>query len=333
MCAPPSPTSMGAACENDALLQPQQMQPHQLQDIVPEVGEYEVNLTHVLGKGAFSQVFSGFHKMTHEGVAIKAISLAADNTHGYQSELKICRLALGHPHIVTILNHYVIKNTAYLVFELCEKGEVFSRIVPGQGLAPREMVGTYMAQLVDAVNHLHSRGIAHLDIKTENMLIDAQGRLKLCDFGLSALAEDGPVFGCRGSLAYAAPENLLSHARAPGARSVQGYDGQRADVWSCGVVLFVMLYGITPWELARETCVDYSMYKATSGYPNVKPWNRMSTAVRTLFHRTLAIHAARRFKSKDLKQYINRDMGWHAQPPLLTRGFPGMHILSTSAPS
>jgi serine/threonine protein kinase len=79
---------------------------------------------------------------------------------------------------------------------------------------------------------------------------------------------------------YAAPENLRS-----GSSGCVGYDGLRADVWSCGIVLFVMLYGITPWDVAADTCAEYRAYRVSDGFPNSRPWNRLSTAIRSIFHR------------------------------------------------
>ena len=116
----------------------------------------------------------------------------------------------------------------------------------------------YFSQIVEAVCYLHQKGVCHLDIKCENIMVK-QGRLKLGDFGLSTMIEDGPVAGTRGSYGYASPENIKSGSRnMPGAVR---YDGQPADVWSCGVVLFVLMYGLTPWEVANETSFDFRMYK------------------------------------------------------------------------
>ena len=89
---------------------------------------------------------------------------------------------------------------AYLCFELCERGEVFNLIESNVGLR-RDLLQPIFAQLVDAVTYLHNKGIAHLDIKPENMLLAENGRLKLCDFGLSCLTEEGPLYTCRGSTA------------------------------------------------------------------------------------------------------------------------------------
>ncbi|EDQ90168.1 uncharacterized protein MONBRDRAFT_16435, partial [Monosiga brevicollis MX1] len=172
----------------------------------------------------------------------------------------------------------------YLVFELCSRGEVFNLIEPRAGIR-RDLLGPIYAQLIDAVTYLHTKGIAHLDIKPENMLLNHDGRLKLCDFGLSVLSEDGPLYSCRGSTGYAAPENLKCHYAAVAKRAVQGYDPLKADVWSCGVVLFVLFYGYTPWDIAREATPEYRLYKHTEGYPNSKPWTKMASVFRNLFHR------------------------------------------------
>jgi len=169
------------------------------------------------------------------------------------------------------------------------------------------------------------------------MLLDAEGQLKLCDFGLSALMEDGPVFGCRGSFGYAAPEVLRSHCRG-GQQHRLGYDGQKADIWSCGVVLFVMLYGYPPWDVARETNIDFGLFRATDGTPNVRPWNRMAAPFRTVFHRLLNLRPNRRWTASLLTGYLSRDLGWSANPGgrELThqhRRLSDSAMLSRSAPS
>lgn len=100
----------------------------------------------------------------------------------------------------------------------------------------------YFQQLVGAVDFCHSRGVYHRDLKPENLLIDENGDLKVSDFGLSALAEtrshDGLLHTTCGTPAYVAPEVI----------SKRGYDGAKADIWSCGVVLFVLLAGYLPFH-------------------------------------------------------------------------------------
>ena len=129
---------------------------------------------------------------------------------------------------------------------------VFRQIVPSVGLSPRDRIGSYFAQLVEAVAHVHDCGVCHMDIKPENLFVTASGRVKLGDFGLSVLMEDGPVVGRLGSVSYAAPENLRSQRPSAtigeygcGSSARASYDGERADMWSVGVTLFVFLYGFT----------------------------------------------------------------------------------------
>lgn len=158
--------------------------------------------------------------------------------------------------------------------------------------------------------YLHARGICHLDVKPENMLIDQPGHMRLADFGLSALAEDGPISGCHGSLSYAAPENLRSRPSL----GCHGFDGMRADAWSAGVVLFVMLFGYAPWDCAADTCATFRAFRAADTLPPFRPWNRLPTAMRTIFQRTLSVVPNRRWPLATLKAYIARDCGWNPEP-------------------
>eukprot|EP00040_Diaphanoeca_grandis_P008523 m.45502 g.45502 ORF g.45502 m.45502 type:complete len:333 (-) comp19987_c1_seq2:56-1054(-) len=274
----------------------------------------------LLGRGAFSNVYRAEHRVSKRQVAIKTMKVIPTTLESYNWEYKINRVLRAHPNVVTLLDHSAPNdNLAHLIFELCSRGEVFQMIRPNVGLAPKEHIGAYFAQLVEAVHHVHECGICHLDIKPENLFVTENGKVKLGDFGLSALLEDGPVLGRRGSVSYASPENLRSKAKEAlvhdeyGCRPRQGYDGQRADVWSIGVTLFVFLYGYTPWEAAHDSCYEYRIFKAKDGLPNVPPWNRMPTVFRTLFHRTISIRPSRRWNTTMLKEYINRDLGWHAR--------------------
>lgn len=274
-------------------------------------GDYSLAPSLILGHGTFSRVYQGTNLASNENVAIKAILIGKDNSL-FQNEVKINSLVQGSSSIVVFRNSLIVEGIGYLIHDLCSLGEVFHHIVPQTGFDQRELIGPIFAQLLEAVTFLHTRGVCHLDIKPENMLLDRPGHMRLGDFGLSALVEDGPIYGCRGSISYAAPENLRS-----GSSGCVGYDGLRADVWSCGIVLFVMLYGITPWDVAADTCAEYRAYRVSDGFPNSRPWNRLSTAIRSIFHRTLCIVPNRRSVVSALKLHVARDCGWHAEPSSL----------------
>eukprot|EP00730_Choanoeca_flexa_P003064 TRINITY_DN11276_c0_g1_i1.p2 TRINITY_DN11276_c0_g1~~TRINITY_DN11276_c0_g1_i1.p2 ORF type:complete len:348 (+),score=65.10 TRINITY_DN11276_c0_g1_i1:3239-4282(+) len=281
--------------------------------LIDNVGDVQIDLHSKLGHGAFSSVYRGTMKTDVDSgpIAVKCLALLPQTMQAFKNEIKIHKLASGNCNIVAFFDHCVVKDVAYLYFELCGRGEVFNLIQPHTGL-PRHLVPPIFAQLVDAVTYLHNKGIAHLDLKPENMLLTDMGRLKLCDFGLSCLTEDGPLYTCRGSTAYAAPENLKCHFAALAKRPVHGYDALKSDVWSVGVVLFVLLHGYTPWDIAREASADYRLYKHTEGYPNARPWNQMATVFRTLFHRMLCITASKRWSIQLVKNSITRDLGWRS---------------------
>eukprot|EP00053_Salpingoeca_punica_P002446 m.37872 g.37872 ORF g.37872 m.37872 type:complete len:417 (+) comp11580_c1_seq1:90-1340(+) len=295
------------------------------------VGDFELALGKHLGRGAFSNVYEGVHVVTGERVAIK-VCFRKDSQSNV-NELRVNRLAAGHRHIVPLKSHVIVNDAVYMFFELCVGGELFHQITPCVGLKQREMVGPYFAQLVDAVDFLHAQGIAHLDIKTENIFLDSLGTIKLGDFGLSALVEDGPVFGCRGSLSYAAPENLLCN-KGQSICHKSGYDGLKADVWSLGIVLYVLLYGCTPWGSAQDDNPDFRSYRISNGCPNVKPWNVMATPFRTLFQRVLSVCPIRRWTCAQLKEYISRTFGWRATlSPSLAKARDAVSRLASASSS
>lgn len=288
--------------------------------IAEVIKDYELAAKVLLGRGAFSHVYQGVHRTTADLVAVKAIKCSIENPSGYYSEYKMNRVLRDHPNVVQLLDNSPPQDAGdgYLIFELCDRGEVFRQIVPNVGLSPRDRIGAYFAQLVEAVAHVHDCGVCHMDIKPENLFITATGRVKLGDFGLSVLMEDGPVVGRRGSVSYAAPENLRSKRPSAtigeygcGNQARASYDGERADMWSVGVTLFVFLYGFTPWEAAHDNSYEFRCFKMKDGMPTVRPWNRMPTVFRTIFHRTVSLRPARRWSCAQLKEYINRDLGWH----------------------
>jgi serine/threonine protein kinase len=130
----------------------------------------------------------------------------------------------------------------YIVLELITGGELFDRIVQAKRFS-EDVARKFFQQLISGLWYCHSQGIAHRDLKPENLLLDDTDRLKISDFGLSALSSssDGMqkmLMTTCGTPNYVAPEVLQE----------KGYSGLAADVWSCGVILYVMLAGYLPFE-------------------------------------------------------------------------------------
>jgi serine/threonine-protein kinase Chk1 len=151
--------------------------------------------------------------------------------------------------------------------ELALGGDLFDMVEAGRGLAP-DLAHFYFRQLINGLDFLHAHGVAHRDIKPENLMLDAAANLKIGDFGLAALfrlqKQEGQRRKCTtvcGSPPYVAPEVL---AATP---TNGGYDPDRADIWSAGVVLYVLLLGTTPWAAAIDSDPEYCEYFPAAAAP------------------------------------------------------------------
>lgn len=215
-----------------------------------ETGKYLFG--EVLGEGKFGIVRLATHISTGTMVAIKSVRAPDFNSE----EVRLQRL-VNHPGVVKILD--VIKDGArvHIVMEHCHKGSLFDLLASGVALT-EEQAKQYFCQVLDAVDACHRAGVAHRDLKIENILIDGRGNLKLADFGLAAEILPGALLrGCCGSLNYAAPELWAKGAE---------YQGQCVDIWSCGVVLYALLTGRMAYDaddipslIRKVTAADYEV--------------------------------------------------------------------------
>ncbi|XP_050387470.1 CBL-interacting protein kinase 2-like [Argentina anserina] len=196
-----------------------------------------------LGQGNFAKVYSATNLETNQSVAIKVICKDMVVKTGLieqtKREITIMKL-LKHPNIVQLYEVMGSKTKIYIVMEHAEGGELFQKIKKGR--LGEEVARKYFQQLITAVEFCHKRGVYHRDLKPENLLLDKNGVLKVSDFGLSALAEskreDGLLHTSCGTPGYVAPEVIRCRA----------YDGAKADIWSCGVILFVLMAGYLPFH-------------------------------------------------------------------------------------
>lgn len=211
--------------------------------VYTRVGRYELGRT--LGEGTFAKVKYAKNKETGEAVAIKIIDkerviLRHKMVHQIKREISTMKL-IKHPNVVHLREVLASKQKVYIVLEYIDGGELFDKIV-NVGRLGEDEARKYFQQLVHAVDYCHSRGVYHRDLKPENLLLDSKGDLKVSDFGLSALSqqrrEDGLLHTTCGTPNYVAPEVI----------NEKGYDGASADIWSCGIVLFVLLAGYLPFD-------------------------------------------------------------------------------------
>ncbi|CAF2122230.1 hypothetical protein HID58_009561 [Brassica napus] len=220
-------------------------------------GKYE--LGKLLGCGAFAKVFHARDLRTGQSVAIKILNkkkLLLTNpalANNIKREISIMR-RLSHPNIVRLHEVMATKTKIFFAMEFVKGGELFNRISK-HGRLSEDLSRRYFQQLISAVGYCHARGVYHRDLKPENLLIDENGSLKVSDFGLSALTDqirpDGLLHTLCGTPAYVAPEIL----------SKKGYDGAKVDVWSCGVVLFVLAAGYLPFNDPNMMSMYKKIYK------------------------------------------------------------------------
>lgn len=195
--------------------------------------------------------------------------------------------------------------------ELAEGGDLFDKIEADSGVA-EDIAHVYFTQLVNAVGYMHSRGVAHRDVKPENLLLSADGELKVADFGMATLFEyngkrKAAVTLC-GSPPYVAPE-VLRCGKSEKADGVVGYEADKADVWSVGVVLFVLLAGNTPWSKPVEgldeygNMNEYSEYLSTNGRPQDELWQGLPLEVLSLLRGMMRVDTAKRFTLEDVRRH------------------------------
>jgi serine/threonine protein kinase len=212
-------------------------------------GEYSVtipktlgNLSFVkaIGRGSYSIVLQAINTTTGEKCAVKVLSkqfLIDHNevTH-FQREVTLFS-SLDSPYCVKFYNLLDDDELIYLITECCEGGSL-SLFFPKPGGYGEAAAAHFVMQLLNGIKYLHGHGIAHRDLKPQNIMIDNSGHLKLGDFGFAIHANSGLRQTRCGSPLFAAPEVI----------SGQVYDPQCADMWSAGVIIFLLVTGELPWK-------------------------------------------------------------------------------------
>eukprot|EP00697_Spironema_sp_BW2_P005007 gnl/Spiro4/16757_TR9020_c0_g1_i1.p1 gnl/Spiro4/16757_TR9020_c0_g1~~gnl/Spiro4/16757_TR9020_c0_g1_i1.p1 ORF type:complete len:388 (+),score=62.02 gnl/Spiro4/16757_TR9020_c0_g1_i1:44-1165(+) len=220
-----------------------------------------------LGNGSFGKVKAAVHKVTQQRVALKIFEKEILQQHKMaerlRKEIAILKL-LQHPNIVRLFEVMHSRTRIFLVLELVPDGELFDRIVANKRLT-EQAARRLFQQLIAGMEYCHAQGIFHRDLKPENILLSGHGdetQLKISDFGLSFLHQDENAdnicFTTCGTPNYVAPEVVRR----------QGYDGRLSDIWSCGVILFVMLAGRLPFDEPSTTTLFRKIANAEFVWPS-----------------------------------------------------------------
>ncbi|KAL0305931.1 UNVERIFIED_CONTAM: Calcium-dependent protein kinase [Sesamum radiatum] len=187
-------------------------------------------------------------------------------------EVHIMQHLSGQPNIVEFKGAYEDRHSVHLVMELCGGGELFDRII-AQGHYSEKAAADLCRQIVNVVHHCHFMGVMHRDLKPENFLLsrkDEKAMLKATDFGLSVFIEEGKVFrDIVGSAYYVAPEVLR-----------RSY-GKEIDVWSAGVILYILLSGVPPFWAENEKGIFDAILKEEVDFDS-QPWPSISNSAKDL---------------------------------------------------
>ncbi|KAK4264612.1 hypothetical protein QN277_025765 [Acacia crassicarpa] len=234
-----------------------------------------------LGQGQFGTTYLCTEKSTGRRYACKSIPkrklLCKEDYDDVWREIQIMHHLSEHAHVVRIHGTYEDYVSVHLVMELCEGGELFDRIVQ-KGHYSERQAAKIIQTIVEVVEACHSLGVMHRDLKPENFLFDSveeDAKLKATDFGLSVFYKPGETFSdVVGSPYYVAPEVLRK------------LYGPESDVWSAGVILYILLSGVPPFWAETETGIFRQILEGKIDFQS-EPWPSISDSAKDLIRKML----------------------------------------------
>jgi len=260
-----------------------------------------LQLTGILGVGAYGVVYTAVDLHTQTPYAVKALSkvgLEPRQQRFQQREIQLHYQASFHPNVVSLVKIMDSPDCTYVVIEYCPEGDLFSNITErGKYVGDDLMAKNIFLQILDAVEFCHSNGIYHRDLKPENILVTDNGMtVKLADFGLATTERITSDYGC-GSTFYMSPE-----CQQPAPKLFESYASAPNDIWSLGVILVNLTCGRNPWKRA---CYEDSTFRAFMKDRNfLKTILPLSSELNSIVTRIFELDPAKRINIQELKQSI-----------------------------
>ncbi|CAG9334190.1 unnamed protein product [Blepharisma stoltei] len=246
-----------------------------------------------LGSGAYSEVKLYYHSTTLQYRAVKQIqksglnSCFTDPVYRLKEVKILC--SLDHPNILRCFEVFEDDLKYYVVTEYCEGGELFETILNLKGFSEHE-AANIMSQLLSAISYCHEHSVIHRDLKPENVLLEEKNgslSLKVADFGSSCLLDpQRKMTGCFGSAFYIAPEVL------------DGEYDEKCDLWSCGVIMFVLLTGRPPYR-GKNVAEILAQIKAAPLQISQESIPRLSSEAADLLQKLLEISPKNRIEARE----------------------------------
>ncbi|TVY12612.1 Serine/threonine-protein kinase chk1 [Lachnellula arida] len=283
-------------------------------------------ISKTIGRGAYASIKKAIPPTDTSPVfAVKFIHKAYAVKHGRISAKQIAMEVSLHSHIgqhPNIIEWFATGEDPiwkWIAMEYAEGGDLFDKIEADVGVS-EDIAHFYFTQLISGVNYMHSKGVGHRDIKPENILLSDSGNLKIADFGLATLFEyrgDTKLSTTMcGSPPYIAPE-VITCSRSTQSRNTpkaSGYAANQVDIWSCGVVLFVLLVGNTPWDEPTSASWEFEEYTGKKGRSTDDLWQKLPATILSLLRGMMNVDTKQRFGFEQIKRHP-----WYTRKnPLLT---------------
>ena len=252
----------------------------------PKSFQEEYKIGKSLGSGAFGEVRRVVHRVTNEGRAAKIfrkdLATSASSHQKLMEEINILR-TLDHPNIIRVYEFFEDAKRFYIVMEQCNGGELFEEILKRQNFGENH-AATILHQLFSTVAYLHDNNIIHRDLKPENILLEEKGdimNIKLIDFGTAVRVDQNKTIkGAIGTAYYIAPEVL------------SGTYNFKCDLWSCGVIIYILLAGFPPFDGQNDEEILEKVKKSNYNFKN-QVWNTISQDAKDLISELLAPTSSR----------------------------------------
>ena len=244
--------------------------------------------TKQLGKGGYGKVYQVRNKITGKMFACKKLSkLNINNLVKFEREINIL-MKTDHPNIIKLYEVFQSPNSLYLIMEECHGGELFDRImhhIENQEMYSEKEAAEIIQQVMSAIEYCHNNGIVHRDLKPENLLYLKKGDeknnpLKIIDFGLSRTLDQKVLSSKVGTAYYVSPEILA------------GNYNEKCDIWSAGVILYVLLSGEPPFNGPSDNAIYSKIKKMDFSFPPSR-WKPISNEAKDLLSHMLSVESER----------------------------------------
>ncbi|GAB2298872.1 Calcium-dependent protein kinase 15 [Dionaea muscipula] len=250
-----------------------------------------------LGRGQFGIIYLCTEKSTGQSYACKSILkrklVTRSEREDVKREIQILQHLSGQPNVVGFKGVYEDRQSVHVVMELCSGGELFDQII-ARGHFSEKDAAVIIRDVVRIVQTCHLMGVMHRDIKPENFLFsskDETAMLKATDFGLGVFLEEGRVYRDQvGSEFYVAPEVLM-----------RSY-GKEVDVWSAGIILYILLSGVPPFQAETQPAIFDAILKGKLDFESA-PWPSISESAKDLVHRMLMQDPKKRITAAEVLEH------------------------------